>query len=81
VDVGCAVSDSTTGKFRTSEWSPTIVKAAKVMYQRIRLGDPDLPKWSKLSADATDHYCIAAQNCVETFHYEASKNIEVWVNY
>lgn len=75
------MSDSTTGKFRTSEWSPTIVKAAKVMYQRIRLGDPDLPKWSKLSADATDHYCIAAQNCVETFHYEASKNIEVWVNY
>ncbi|NKY60452.1 hypothetical protein [Nocardia flavorosea] len=70
-----------TGKFRTTDWSPVIVSAAKVMYKRLRLGDPELPKWSKLSLDATDHYCVAAQNAIETFHYEASKNVETWVSY
>jgi hypothetical protein len=69
------------GKFRTTEWSPVVMKAAKVMYRRLRLADSDLPKWSKLSIDAVDHYCIAAQNCIEAFHYEASKDVEAWSDY
>lgn len=70
-----------TGKFRTTEWSPGVMTAAKVMYRRLRLADHDSPKWSKLDIDAIDHYCIAAQNCIEAFHYEASKNVEVWRDY
>lgn len=75
------MSGDTTGKFRTFEWNPTVVKAAQAMYRRLRLANPGLPKWSKLGVDATDHYCIAAQNCIEAFHYEASRSVEVWRSY
>lgn len=71
----------TTGKFRTTEWSPVIVHAAKVMYRRLRLADSSLPKWSKLGVDATDHYCIAVQNAIEAFHHEASRSVTVYQDY
>ncbi|MGI5222475.1 hypothetical protein [Nocardia sp. CA-290969] len=69
---------STENGFRTTDWNPIVVEAAKVMYERLRVGDRDLPPWSQLDDDATDHYCIAAQNCVETFHWEASKMVTVY---
>jgi len=68
-------------EFRTEDWNPLVVKAAKAMYQRLRLGNPKLPKWSKLGIDALDHYCIAAQLCLEEFHYEGMRCITVTRTY
>ena len=69
---------TTPSGLRTTDWNPTIVEAAKVMYERLRLGDRELPEWPELDKDATDHYCIAAQNCIEAFHWEASKMVTVY---
>jgi hypothetical protein len=51
-----------TNRFRSEEWNPVLVKAAKSMYARLRLGDDELPKWSKLDVDSRDHYLIAARD-------------------
>lgn len=77
---GCRMSDKT-NYFRNEEWNPVIIKAAKVMYRRLRLSDPSAPKWSELSIDAVDHYCIAARNCIEAFYFESSRNVIVYTSY
>ncbi|WP_280505795.1 hypothetical protein [Nocardia farcinica] len=51
--------------------------AAKAMYKRLRVADPDLPKWKRLDIDSTDHYCIAAQDAIEAFHRAAIEPVEV----
>jgi hypothetical protein len=70
-----------TNYFRNEEWNPIVLKAAKVLYRRLRMSDPDAPKWADLSIDAVDHYCIAARNCIEAFHYEAARNVIVYESY
>lgn len=53
---------------RQYPWNPAVWAAAKSMHKRLRVADPDLPKWSKLDQDTTDHYCIAAENAIKAFH-------------
>ena len=69
---------TTPSGFRTTTWNPIIIESAKAMYKRLRLGDPELPKWSKLDDDSRAHYCIAAEKAVEAFHWEGAKMITVW---
>lgn len=65
-------------KFTGNEWSPHIEAAAKAMYKRLRIADPErYPKWRHLGIDSFDHYCIAARNAVEAFTKSASADIEV----
>jgi hypothetical protein len=60
------------------EWSPHILEAAEAMYRRLRIVDKTrYPKWSKISIDAMDHYCVAAENAVRAFHESAVATIEV----
>lgn len=58
------------------EWSPHVVKAAKAMYKRLNILK-DGPRWRDLSRDSTDHYCIAAKLALDTFHYSATRAIQV----
>ncbi len=76
----CEGPTSRRGQQRASvgqHWSPVVVAAAKAMYKRLRVADPDLPKWKRLDIDSTDHYCIAAQDAIEAFHRAAIEPVEV----
>jgi hypothetical protein len=62
-----------------TDWSPAILAAGEVVYDRLRL-TRNGPKWSKLDDDTRDHYCIAAKNAVFAFHNQASKCVEIEVD-
>lgn len=61
-----------------NEWSPHVEAAAKAMYKRLRIANPEkYPKWRDLDIDSLDHYCIAAQLAVDAFHKSAVENVLV----
>ncbi|MFC8531876.1 hypothetical protein [Nocardia sp. NPDC057227] len=48
-------------------WPSNVVAAAKAMYARLRIGDPELTQdWAELDVDTRDHYCIAAENALRS---------------
>lgn len=61
-----------------NEWSPHILAAAEAMYKRLRIVNKEkYPKWKHLDIDAADHYCIAAELAITSFHLSATRPIEV----
>ena len=64
--------------YTMSEWSPHITAAAKAMYKRLCIENPEkYPKWRDLDIDSLDHYRIAAKLAVDAFHESAVKNVLV----
>ncbi len=63
-------------RWRGREWNPLILNAAEAMYERLRIVNPEkYKKWSKLDIDAIDHYCIAARQCIEAFHFNGTRDV------